>query len=119
MTCYTIKRFKFIISPSFIGLGEFFDRLSSIGKIEWFSNARYGMFIHYGLYSLLGRHEWVQLREKITVAEYAKLKEQFTAEKFDADLIIAATALEHGRTLATGNAAHFSWINGLNLEDWR
>lgn len=39
--------------------------------------------------------------------------------RYDADLIIAATALEHGRTLATGNAAHFSWINGLDLDDWR
>ncbi len=37
----------------------------------------------------------------------------------DADLIIAATALVHGRTLATGNAAHFAWIPGLPLEDWR
>jgi tRNA(fMet)-specific endonuclease VapC len=37
----------------------------------------------------------------------------------DADLIIAATALEHGRTLVTGNAAHFSWIPGLKLTDWR
>jgi alpha-L-fucosidase len=55
--------------------------------IEWFRNARFGLFMHYGLYSLLGRHEWVQLREKIPVAEYAKLKEQFTAEKFDANLI--------------------------------
>ena len=43
--------------------------------------------MHYGLYSLLGRHEWVQLREKITVAEYAKLKDKFQAEKFDADFI--------------------------------
>ena len=55
--------------------------------IEWFTNARYGLFIHYGLYSLLGRHEWVQLREKIPVAEYAKLKDRFTANKFDADFI--------------------------------
>jgi tRNA(fMet)-specific endonuclease VapC len=37
----------------------------------------------------------------------------------DADLIIAATALEHGRVLVTGNTAHFSWIPGLRLEDWR
>jgi len=55
--------------------------------LKWFREARYGMFIHYGLYSLLGRHEWVQLREKIPVAEYAKLKDRFTAEKFDADFI--------------------------------
>jgi tRNA(fMet)-specific endonuclease VapC len=37
----------------------------------------------------------------------------------DADLIIAATALEHERTLVTGNTAHFSWVPGLVLENWR
>ncbi len=56
-------------------------------NLEWFKNARYGLFMHYGLYSLLGRHEWVQLREKIPVQEYARLTEQFTASEFDADFI--------------------------------
>lgn len=37
----------------------------------------------------------------------------------DADLIIAATALESGRELVTGNVQHFAWINGLRLTDWR
>ncbi len=37
----------------------------------------------------------------------------------DADLIIAATALAHGRVLVTGNTTHFSWIPGLVVEDWR
>ena len=37
----------------------------------------------------------------------------------DADLIIAATALEHGCVLVTGNTRHFSWIPGLTIEDWR
>ena len=37
----------------------------------------------------------------------------------DADLIIAATALIHGRTLTTGNTSHFAWIPGLQLADWR
>ena len=37
----------------------------------------------------------------------------------DADLIIAATALEHGRTLVTGNTAHFAWVPNLVIEDWR
>ncbi len=56
-------------------------------SLQWFREAKYGLFIHYGLYSLLGRGEWVQLREKIRVADYAKLKDQFTAAKFDADKI--------------------------------
>ena len=55
--------------------------------VQWFREAKFGLFGHYGLYSLLGRHEWVQCREKIPVAEYAKLKAKFTAEKFDADFI--------------------------------
>lgn len=55
--------------------------------LTWFREAKYGLFLHYGLYSLLGRHEWVQFREKIPVAEYARLKHQFTAAGFDAERI--------------------------------
>ena len=43
--------------------------------------------MHYGLYSILGRHEWVMYREAIPVAEYEKLKEQFRPESFDSDFI--------------------------------
>jgi alpha-L-fucosidase len=55
--------------------------------LTWFREAKFGLFLHYGLYSLEGRHEWLQLRELIPVVEYAKLKDRFTAEKFDADFI--------------------------------
>ena len=37
----------------------------------------------------------------------------------DADIIIAATALEEGLVLATGNKDHFAWITGLFITDWR
>jgi tRNA(fMet)-specific endonuclease VapC len=37
----------------------------------------------------------------------------------DADLVIAATALEHRRTMVTGNRRHFAWIPGLTILDWR
>ena len=37
----------------------------------------------------------------------------------DADLIIAATAIEARRVLVTGNTAHFNWMPGLLLADWR
>jgi len=53
----------------------------------WFADARWGLFMHYGLYSLLGRHEWVMFREAIPVAEYEKLRDDFTAAAFDADFI--------------------------------
>ena len=47
----------------------------------WFRDARYGMLMQYGLYSLLERGEWVMNREEIPVDEYAKLVGRFTAEK--------------------------------------
>ena len=37
----------------------------------------------------------------------------------DADLIIAATALEHSLALVTGNTKDYSWISALRLYDWR
>jgi alpha-L-fucosidase len=64
-------------------------------KIQWFRDAHFGLFIHYGLYSLMGRGEWVQFNEKIPVGEYEKLKEQFTAKHLDADFI-TDLALEAG-----------------------
>src|SRR6185436_11057200 len=54
---------------------------------HWFADARFGLFLHYGVYSLVGKDAWVQYRDKIPVAEYRKLKDRFAADKFDADLI--------------------------------
>ena len=35
-------------------------------KTDWFTDARFGLFIHFGLYSLLGRGEWAMNRESIS-----------------------------------------------------
>jgi len=42
-------------------------------RLRWFREARFGMFIHWGLYAQLGRHEWVMNRERIPLKEYEKL----------------------------------------------
>jgi alpha-L-fucosidase len=42
-------------------------------RMAWWRAARFGMFIHWGLYSQVGRHEWVMNRERIPIAEYEKL----------------------------------------------
>jgi len=74
-------------------------------NLEWFKKARYGMFIHYGLYSILEKGEWVQLRDTIPVSEYAKLKDQFTAEKFNADEI-TDLAIKAGMRYITITSKH-------------
>ncbi len=71
----------------------------------WFSDARFGLFMHYGLYSLLGRGEWVMYQEKIPIADYEPLREKFTAEKFDADYI-TDLALEAGMRYVNLTARH-------------
>lgn len=73
--------------------------------MDWFRSAKFGLFMHYGVYSLLGRGEWVQLREAIPVAGYAKLQKQFTAKDFNADKI-ADMALESGMKYINMTARH-------------
>ncbi len=53
-------------------------------NIAAFMNDRLGMFIHFGLYALAGRHEWVQNRERIHPDTYAKYFEHFDPDLFDA-----------------------------------
>ena len=48
-----------------------------IRRMKWWHQAKFGMFIHWGLYSLIGRHEWAMENEGIPVAEYEKLAKKF------------------------------------------
>ncbi len=54
-------------------------------RIDWFEEARFGMFIHWGLYSILGRGEWVMHIEQIPKEEYSQLAQKFNPKKFDAE----------------------------------
>jgi alpha-L-fucosidase len=56
-------------------------------KTDWFTDARYGLFVHYGLYSMLGRGEWAMNRESISREEIRALAKGFTATAFDAEAI--------------------------------
>ena len=52
-------------------------------RTAWFKQARFGMFIHWGLYALLGRGEWVMNRERIPLDEYVKLADCFNPTDYD------------------------------------
>lgn len=51
---------------------------------DWFQDAKFGLFIHWGVYSLLGRGEWVMHAEGIPISEYEKLPAKFEPTEFDA-----------------------------------
>lgn len=74
-------------------------------ELAWFRDAKYGLFLHYGLYSLLHGKEWVQFYDKIPVAEYERLKDHFTAHNFDADYI-TDMALRAGMRYVTMTTCH-------------
>ena len=39
-------------------------------RMKWWTNDRFGMFVHWGIYALPARHEWVQTNERIPFEEY-------------------------------------------------
>ena len=75
-------------------------------RTDWFNEARYGLFIHWGAYAKAARGEWIMNRELIPVEEYRRLyAEKFAAEDFDpADW--AAKAVHWGMGYAILTARH-------------
>ncbi len=49
----------------------------------WFADARFGLFVHWGLYSLAARHEWVKQRERLDDAHYQRYFDHFRADRYD------------------------------------
>ena len=50
-------------------------------RMAWFREARFGIFIHYGLYAQLGTGEWSQANENYTHEEYAELAKSFAPKE--------------------------------------
>ena len=77
-----MKRLVFTLAAmvSLAGLSE--TESEQAARLKWFTDARFGMFIHFGAYSLAARHEWVKNYENISDAEY-----QPYVDNFDPDLL--------------------------------
>jgi alpha-L-fucosidase len=52
-------------------------------RMKWWTDARFGMFIHWGLYALPARHEWVKNRERMTNEQYQKYFEIFNPDLYN------------------------------------
>ncbi|MDR1600654.1 MAG: alpha-L-fucosidase [Oscillospiraceae bacterium] len=52
-------------------------------RVDWFVKARFGMFIHWGLYSIPARGEWVRSVEKIPVEDYEPFFKEFNPVDYD------------------------------------
>ena len=62
-----------------------------VERMAWWQDSRFGMFIHFGLYAVLGRHEWVQNREALSPDYYEKrYMHRFNPDLYDAKAWVAA-----------------------------
>ncbi len=88
-------------------------------ELHWFPEARFGMFIHFGLYALLGRGEWVMYHEDIPREEYEKLARRFNPKRFNADEWVE-TAKRCGARYITVTAKHHDGfcLFGSDLTDY-
>jgi alpha-L-fucosidase len=87
---------------------------------EWFQDARFGLFIHWGVYSVRGEGEWVMQNTRMTVPEYERdLPPFFNPVKFDAAAWVA-TAKAAGMRYITITSKHHDGFDMFDskVSDW-
>ena len=86
---------------------------------EWFQDAKFGMFIHWGVYSVLGDGEWVMNNQDIKKDNYQKLAKFFNPQEFDAEEWVSL-AKEAGMKYITITSKHHDGFAMFDSEltDW-
>ncbi|MCI8443263.1 MAG: alpha-L-fucosidase [Provencibacterium sp.] len=82
-----------------------FDREAYNRRMQWYLHDRFGMFIHWGLYAIPARGEWVRSQEQIPVEEYEAFFKEFNPVDFDPHKW-ARAAKEAGMNYAVLTAKH-------------
>ncbi|HOW87010.1 MAG TPA: alpha-L-fucosidase [Candidatus Aminicenantes bacterium] len=54
-------------------------------RLQWFREAKFGLFIHWGVYAMIGREEWARQLLQIPLAEYQRYADEFDPAGFDPD----------------------------------
>ncbi|MFC1650017.1 alpha-L-fucosidase [Candidatus Latescibacterota bacterium] len=72
-------------SSEWQGDHEYEPAKENIEAREWFQDAKFGLFVHWGIYSIPAKQEWIMNIDEIPVAEYEKFATQFNPVNFDPD----------------------------------
>ena len=73
-----------------LGQNEYQPSKENLEARQWYQDAKFGMFVHWGIYSELATGEWVMQEHRIPVRDYEKLAGQFYPVRFDAKQWVAA-----------------------------
>ena len=60
-----------------------FNKEEYLKRMQWYVEARFGMFLHWGLYSIPARGEWMRSFEKLTDEEYERYFREFDPVDYD------------------------------------
>ena len=75
--------FSIVILSPHLKAQKYVPTAENLEAREWFQNARFGLFIHWGVYSILADGEWVMNNQNISISEYEKLPSFFNPIDFD------------------------------------
>jgi alpha-L-fucosidase len=94
-------------------------RMEKQERVAWFKDAKFGIFVHWGLYALHAKNDagpyvsWAMHQEKIPVSEYEPYADQFNPQRFDADAWMSLV-IEAGARYMTFTSKHHE---GFSLFD--
>lgn len=79
----------FVLCNGIVAQEKYVPSKENLEAREWFQDARFGMFIHWGVYSILGDGEWVMNNQNIPVERYELLPTFFNPQQFDAKEVVS------------------------------
>ena len=87
--------------------------------VKWFEDARFGMFVHFGPYSVLGDGEWVMNNRPIKTNEYKRLQDFFNPQEFNAAEWVRIAKSAGMKYIAFTSRHHDSFSNwDTKQSDW-
>jgi len=98
--------------------------IGTANRMQWFTDARFGMFIHWGVYAIPARGEWIMHTERIPYKEYEQIAKTFKPSDFEASKIVK-DALNAGMKYLVVTAKHHdgfcmwnSKLTDYNIVKW-
>ena len=102
-----------IIIASNLTTAQYKPSIENLEARKWFEDAKFGLFIHWGVYSILGDGEWVMNNQNISIKEYENLPKFFNPTKYDPEKWVLM-AKEAGMKYITITSRHHDGFSMFN-----